>query len=252
MTQPAPATALVLGGGSDIAQAILRRLGPEGLRHAVLAARDPDVVRASIEANPLGIDDVTEVEWDALDADTHDRLVEQAFATLGRVDLVVCAVGSLGHHAGLDLPTEEAERSMRTNFAGPAAALLAVGRHLAAQGSGTIVVLSSVAGARARRSNFVYGAGKAGLDAFAQGLGDALAPSGVHVMVVRPGFVVSKMTTGLDPAPMATTPEAVAHAVAAGLARRRRTVWVPARLGPMFAVLRNVPIPVWRRIAGDR
>lgn len=252
MTQPAPATALVLGGGSDIAQAILRRLASQGLRRVVLAARDPEAVRAGLDANPLPVDEVAVVAWDALDADAHEELVARAFATLGRVDLVVCAVGSLGHHAGLDVSAEEADRSIRTNVAGPAAALLAVGRRVAAQGSGTIVVLSSVAGARARRSNFLYGAGKAGLDAFAQGLGDALADAGVRVLVVRPGFVVSKMTTGLDPAPMATTPEAVADAVAGGLAAGRRVVWVPRRLGPMFAVLRNVPHPVWRRIAGDR
>jgi decaprenylphospho-beta-D-erythro-pentofuranosid-2-ulose 2-reductase len=141
---------------------------------------------------------------------------------------------------------------VRTNFAGPAAALAAAGQVLAAQGSGTIVVLSSVAGLRARRSNYVYGSTKAGLDMFAQGLGDALAPSGARVLVVRPGFVRSKMTEGLDPAPFDTDPDTVAEAVVAALGSRREILAVPRVLGPLFVGLRATPRPLWRRIAGDR
>ncbi len=116
-----------------------------------------------------------------------------------------------------------------------------------------IVVLSSVAGARARRSNFVYGSAKSGIDAFAQGLGDALARSAVRVHVIRPGFVTTKMTDGPDPAPLATTPGAVADAVAAVRgADRNRIVWVPRVFGPAFVVFRNLPARWWRRVAGDR
>src|SRR4029450_11965014 len=97
---------------------------------------------------------------------------------------------------------------------------------LRAQGHGTIVVLSSVAGERARRSNFVYGSTKAGLDAFFQGLGDSLVGTGASVMIVRPGFVHTKMTEGLDPAPLATTPEAVAEAIVRGLERGAQRGWV--------------------------
>ena len=124
---------------------------------------------------------------------------------------------------------------------------------LVVQGRGTIVVLSSVAAVRPRKSNYVYGSSKAGLDAFAQGLGDALVDKGVNVLVVRPGFVTSKMTAGLDPAPFATRPEVVADAIADAIDRDRSgVVSVPSKLGPMFVVLRNTPRPLWRRIAGDR
>jgi decaprenylphospho-beta-D-erythro-pentofuranosid-2-ulose 2-reductase len=110
------------------------------------------------------------------------------------------------------------------------------------------VVLSSVAGERARRSNFIYGSSKAGLDAFAQGLGDALHGTGVHVMVVRPGFVRTKMTAGRAEGPMATTPEAVATAIEVGLRRRSETVWVPGALRLVMAALRHVPRAVFRRL----
>lgn len=111
-----------------------------------------------------------------------------------------------------------------------------------------MVVLSSVAAERARRSNAIYGATKAGLDALAQSLADSLAGSGVRVLVVRPGFVRTRMTAGLDPAPFATTPEAVAEATVAALAGREHTVWVPRGLRYVFAVLRHLPRPLYRRL----
>jgi decaprenylphospho-beta-D-erythro-pentofuranosid-2-ulose 2-reductase len=131
--------------------------------------------------------------------------------------------------------------------------LAALAPALIEAGSGVVVVISSVAAARARRSNFVYGASKAALDSYAQGLGDALAPHGVRVVVIRPGFVRSKMTEGLEPAPFATTPEVVGEAIAKAIDDdRSHTVWVPRILGPLLGVLRAAPRPVWRRIAGDR
>ena len=194
----------------------------------------------------------TAVRWDALEVDSHAPLVRRAVEELGTIDLVICAVGMLGHHAGLSMPPSEVDTMVRSNFAGPAAALAVVGTTMAEAGHGTIVVLSSVAGVRARRSNYVYGSTKAGLDSFAQGMGDALVGTGVRVLVVRPGFVTSKMTEGLDPAPLHTDPATVASAVAKALGSRRDIVSVPPVLSPAFAVLRNSPRGLWRRIAGDR
>ena len=242
-------SALVLGGTSDIAQAVLRELGGSGLERVVLAVRDPqDVAEVVIP----GIE-IHAVAWDALDVQAHRDLVAGAVERLGHLDLVLCAVGLLGHHAGLGMGPEDVDRMVRTNFSGPAAALAAASDQLAAQGNGTLVVLSSVAGVRPRRSNFVYGSTKAGRDAFARGLADALVGTDVRVLVVRPGFVRSRMTEGLDPAPFASSPEAVATAVGRRLRSGRGGVlWVPPLLGPLFAVLANVPAALWRRIAGDR
>jgi decaprenylphospho-beta-D-erythro-pentofuranosid-2-ulose 2-reductase len=101
-----------------------------------------------------------------------------------------------------------------------------------------------------RAANFVYGATKAGLDGFAQGLGDALAPSGARVLVVRPGFVHTRMTAGMRPAPFATTPDAVARDVVAGLRAGRSVVWSPGILRWVFVVLRHLPRAVFRRLPG--
>jgi len=247
-----PSTVLVLGGGSEIAAATVSELARRGLDAAYLAARSPAAAEELL-AGRVGQDlEVYSTRWDATDVESHDRMLDGAFAELGRVDVVLCAVGMLGHHAGLRMPPAGVDDMVRANFAGPASVLAAAAQRLRDQGSGTIVVLSSVAGQRARRSNYVYGSSKAGLDVFAQGLGDALVGSGVKVCVVRPGFVTSKMTEGLDPAPLATDPATVATAVADGIAAGREVVSVPRSLGPAFALLRNAPRGLWRRIAGDR
>jgi decaprenylphospho-beta-D-erythro-pentofuranosid-2-ulose 2-reductase len=120
------------------------------------------------------------------------------------------------------------------------------------RGSGTVVVLSSVAAVRPRKFNSVYGATKAGLDAFARGYADSLHGTGVRVLLVRPGFVIGRMTEGMRPAPLATTPERVGAAVAAALREHRRSgkevVWVPAPLAALAAVMRLIPRPLWRRL----
>jgi decaprenylphospho-beta-D-erythro-pentofuranosid-2-ulose 2-reductase len=134
------------------------------------------------------------------------------------------------------------------NYVGAASVMAALARRMSGQGHGTIVLLSSVAGERARKSNYMYGASKAGADAFAQGLGDSLGGSGVNVMVVRPGFVKTKMTAGLDPVPFSTTPDVVAGEIVKGLARGAHTVWVPPVLRVVMSVLRHVPRPVFRRL----
>lgn len=250
MTATPPRHALVLGGNSDIAVATLRRIP---LDRVVLAVRDVDAMRARLAAWPLPIANVTIEAWDALDTTAHAPLIERADAQLGGVDLVLGAVGSLGHGAGIAASPMEAAALMMSNFTGPATALTAVAQHLVARGGGTIVVLSSVAGLRARRSNYLYGSAKAGLDAFAQGLADSVADAGVRVHLIRPGFVTSKMTAGLQPAPLATTTEAVAAAIADAVrSPHSRIVHVPRVLGPMFAGMRALPRPIWRRVAGTR
>jgi decaprenylphospho-beta-D-erythro-pentofuranosid-2-ulose 2-reductase len=174
--------------------------------------------------------------------------VTRAFERAGGFDVVVLAIGVLGAQQGLDADPGEAAEVMRVNFVGCGSLLLHCLRKLREQGHGTLIVLSSVAAERPRAGNAIYAAAKAGLDALAQGLADATAASGVRVLVVRPGFVSTRMTAGLPPAPFATTPEVVADATVHALGGRAHTIWVPARLRFIFAVLRHVPRPVYRRL----
>ncbi|MGI8797548.1 MAG: decaprenylphospho-beta-D-erythro-pentofuranosid-2-ulose 2-reductase [Acidimicrobiia bacterium] len=240
---------LALGGGSDIALATCRHLVDRRARTVVLAARRPDELDTTAkELRDLGATTVEPVAFDATATDTHAAFVDETFDRFGDFDLVLVAFGVIGDQERTERDPSAAVELARVNYLGAVSVALSVARRMRSQGHGTLVALSSVAGERARRSNFVYGSTKAGLDAFFQGLGDSLAGSGVQVMVVRPGFVHTKMTKGLDPAPLSTTPEAVAAAIVDGLARGSHTVWAPPALRWVMAVLRHLPRPVFRRL----
>ena len=239
-----PQTVAAFGGNSEIARALIGRLVANGTRHVALAVRDPDHVPPLPNAGVR----VDALAFDADAVETHVGAVHEAAVRLGDIDLAVVAFGVLGDQERAERDPAVAAAMAQTNVVGGISLLVALAERMREQGHGAIVVLSSVAVERPRRSNFAYGATKAGLDAFAQGLGDALAADGVHVLVVRPGFVRTKMTAGLEPAPLATDADAVARTIEAGLRRRAHTVWVPPALRWVFAVLRHVPRPLFRRL----
>lgn len=242
-------SALVFGGASDIAQATVRSLAAGGrLRRVVLAARKPDALGPfADELRARGVE-VDPVEFDADALETHERLVAEVFERHGDLDLVLVSFGVQGEQSRQERDPREAVALLHTNLLGSVSVLLPVADRLRAQGHGDLVVLSSVAAERGRRSNFVYGASKAGLDTFCQGLGDALAGTGVRLMLVRPGFVHTKLTAGRKPAPLSTSADAVAEAIVGGLRRGAEIVWVPAVLRPVMSVLRHLPRPVFRRL----
>ena len=188
------------------------------------------------------------VQFDAVQTADHADLVARLVAAHGDLDVVVVAFGQLGDADQLATDAAAAVDLANVNFTGAVSVCTVVAEQFRRQGHGRLVVLSSVAGERVRKANYVYGATKAGIDGFAQGLGDALAGSGASVLIVRPGWVRSKMTAGMDPAPLATTPEAVAVATAKALRSGRRIVWVPAALRPLMFVARHLPARIWRRI----
>jgi decaprenylphospho-beta-D-erythro-pentofuranosid-2-ulose 2-reductase len=245
-----PQSLLLLGGTSEIGLAVAERLVRDRTRRVVLAGRDLDALRTAgerLRALAPGELDVTVLTFDAHDRASHTAVVEQAFAG-GDVDVALIAFGILGDQGRAETDADHAVEIATVNYTAAVSVAVPVAQALKAQGHGALVVLSSVAGERPRRANFVYGSSKAGLDAFATGLGDALHGSGVHVMVVRPGFVRTRMTAHLPDAPMSTTPEAVAGAVVAGLRRRKETVWAPPALRLVMSALRHTPRAVFRRL----
>lgn len=240
---------LLLGGRSEIGLAIVQRLVQAGTRTVVLAVRGGQPDESTTRGlKTLGAAIVEYVDFDITDTHSHRDVLEQVVKRFGDLDVIVDAIGELGSNERYESDPVAAADSVTVNFAGHVSAGLVVADVLKRQGHGTFVILSSVAGIRVRKANYIYGAGKAGLDGFAQGLGDALAGSGAKVLVVRPGFVRTQMTEGMPDGPLPVRPEEVAKTTVEGLRVGHQIVHVPAPLGPLFAVLRLLPRAVWRRL----
>ena len=241
-----PQTILLLGGTSEIGRAIADELISPATRTLVLACRRPDDAHPEHFARD-GLDVVVEY-FDAAETPNDDAFVRMLVTTHGDIDIAIVAFGQLGSQEEFDDDPQRAAEVIHVNYTSAVAMCLALAGQMRRQGHGHIAVLSSVAGERARASNYVYGSSKAGLDTFAQGLGDALQGSGVGVTVIRPGFVHSKMTRGMKSAPFATTPRVVGELAAAGIRSGKHTVWTPGILRYVFSILRHVPRPIFRRL----
>jgi NAD(P)-dependent dehydrogenase (short-subunit alcohol dehydrogenase family) len=240
-------TIVILGGRSEIGLAVARRLAPGAT--AVLAARRSDELAHEVQAiRHAGAAAVDTVEFDADDLAAQRDVLDGIVHRHGSLDVVVIAFGILGDQARAERDAEHARAIVHTDYVAHVTILTHLAQILRDQASGTLVVFSSVAGARVRRANYVYGSAKAGLDGFASGLADALHGSGARLLLVRPGFVIGRMTAGMAAAPLSSTPEAVADAAVAALRSGRGEVWVPRALQPIFAVARHAPRPLWRRM----
>ena len=240
-------TIVILGGRSEIGIAVARRLA-EGATVVLAARRSADLAAEVQAVRDAGAAAVDTVEFDADDLPAQRGVLDDVARRHGPLDVVVVAFGILGDQARAERDAEHARAIVHTDYVAHVTVLTHLAEILRAQGSGTIVVFSSVAGARVRRANYVYGSAKAGLDGFASGLADALHGSGVRLLLVRPGFVIGRMTEGMAPAPFSSTPDAVADATVAALRAARAEVWVPRALRPIFAVARHAPRALWRRM----
>lgn len=243
-----PQSILVLGGTSEIALATVTALPRNRIRRVVLAGR-PGALRDQAVAGlqAAGIAGVEAVDFDATATATHAAFVSAVFDA-GDVDITLLAFGVLGNQDEVEANPDLAIDVATTNYTGAVSVGLRIAQRLRQQGHGALVVFSSVAGDRARRSNYVYGSTKAGLDAFAQGLGDALHGSGAHVLVVRPGMVRTRMSAGLPEAPLTTDPDVVGAIVVSALRKGRHTVYAPGPLRLVMTALKAVPRPVFRKL----
>lgn len=242
-----PQTVLLLGGTSDIGLAVLERYAEHRPITAILAARPSarrDEAAGRIEATGST---VRTLDFDARDPHSHAGVVEAA-CTGGDVDVAIVAFSVLGDQERAWTDTAAAIELAEVNYLGAVSTGVALAERFREQGHGHIVAFSSAAGERARRSNFPYGSTKAGMDAFYTGLTEALRPAGVHVTVVRPGFVRTKMTEGAKAAPLATTPEKVAGLVVDAVTNRREQIWAPGAMRLVMSALRHLPRPVFRRL----
>jgi decaprenylphospho-beta-D-erythro-pentofuranosid-2-ulose 2-reductase len=242
-----PQSLLLLGGTSEIGLAIAMRYAKRRPLRVVLAGRLSERLDEAAEQLRGAGAFVTTVEFDALDTGSHAAVLDKAFGD-GDIDLAVVAFGLLGDAERAWQDHARAVELAQVNYTAPVSVGVLLAERLRRQGHGRIVALSSVAGERVRRANFVYGSTKAGMDGFYLGLGEALRGDGITVTVVRPGFVKTKMTEGMKPAPLSATADQVADVVVSAVTKRKELVWAPAPLRVLFSVLRHIPRPVFRRL----
>lgn len=228
-------TVLLLGESSDIGQAIADRMVAGGATTLIMAGRSPGAT-PSMPAGAV----IHRRHFDARDTASHGSFFDEVFDS-HPVDTVVLAFGVLHEQAAVDTDPLLGVEMAETNYVGAMSALLHAVDHLRRHGGGDIVLLSSVAGILPRRSNFTYGSSKAAIDFAARGLAAVAEEADVHVLIVRPGFVRTSMTAGMEPRPFAVSAETVARAVTDGLARRDRVVWVPGILRWVMGVLSLLP-----------
>lgn len=238
-----PQSLLLVGGTSEIGLAITDALS-DRLRRLVLAGRDAAALQRAAERF-AEVPEVQVVPLELNDPATFGPAIAAAFDP-GDIDVVVLASGMLGNN------DESPQLMAQVNYVGPMALGTAAVERMRRQGHGVLVVLSSVAAERPRADNYLYGSTKAGLDAWANGLADALVGSGVRVLVVRPGMVRTRMSAGSSEAPLTCEKEDVARAVAKHLVQGPPTIWVPAQLQILISGLRHLPRPVFRKVAERR
>ncbi|GAC84735.1 decaprenylphospho-beta-D-erythro-pentofuranosid-2-ulose 2-reductase [Gordonia paraffinivorans] len=244
-----PQSILVLGGSSEIGLAITAEYLSKGPARVILAALpgDPTVEAAVEKAKKAGATDVKVIDFDARATDTHREVIDKAFAD-GDVDVAIVAFGIQGDDEQAWQDHKLAVAEAEINYTAAVSVGVLLGEKLRAQGHGQIIAMSSVAGERVRRSNFVYGSTKAGLDGFYLGLGEALRPFGVRVLVVRPGQVRTRLSAHVAEAPLTVEKEDVARLVVAAAIKGKEIVWVPGTFRYIMMILRHIPRPVFRKL----
>lgn len=242
-----PQSLLLLGGTSEIGLAVAAKFAQSRPLRVILAGRPGDRIEAAAEKLRANGSTVSVLPFDARRPETHAEVVDKAFAD-GDVDVTLVAFGVLGDQEKAWTDLDTAREMVEVNYLAAVTVGVALADRLKRQGHGSLVALSSVAAERPRRSNFVYGSTKAGLDTFYTGLTDALRPSGVRVGVVRPGFVHTRMTEGLKAAPLSQTPEQVADVIVNVVRGRREQAWAPGNMRYVMTVLRHLPRAVFRRL----
>ncbi|AVL99290.1 decaprenylphospho-beta-D-erythro-pentofuranosid-2-ulose 2-reductase [Gordonia iterans] len=244
-----PKSVLVLGGSSEIGLAITAEFLSRGPMRVVLATvpNDPAADAAVEQMRAAGASTVERIDFDALDTDSHPAVLDAAFAG-GDIDVAIVAFGIQGDDEEAWQNQKLAVLEADINYTAAVSVGVLLGERMRAQGHGQIVAMSSVAGERVRRSNFVYGSTKAGLDGFYLGLGEAVRPHGVRVLVVRPGQVRTRLSAHVAEAPLTVNKEDVAQRVIAAVDKGKDVIWVPGPFRFIMMVLRHIPRPIFRKL----
>ena len=244
-----PKSVLVLGGSSEIGLAITAEYLKKGPMRVVLATMPGDPAgEAAVETmKAAGASSVERIDFDALTPDTHPAVIDQAFAG-GDIDVAIVAFGVQGVDEEVWQDQRKAVFTANINYTAAVSVGVLLGQKMREQGHGQIIAMSSVAGERVRRSNFVYGSTKAGLDGFYLGLGEALREYNIHVLVIRPGMVRTRLSAHVKEAPLTVNKEDVAKLAVSSADKGKELVWAPGPFRFVMIILRHIPRPIFRKL----
>ncbi|HLL52049.1 MAG TPA: SDR family oxidoreductase [Myxococcaceae bacterium] len=239
---------LILGANSAIAQHVARLLAARGASLYLVGRNATQLEAVRQDAAARGATRVESQALDLNDFSQHEALVDKAYAALGGLDGALVAHGILGDQAECQKSYASAERVFTTNFNSAASLLTVLANRFEAQKAGTLVAISSVAGDRGRQSNYVYGASKAALNAFLQGLRNRLFRSGVKVVTVKPGFVDTPMTAHIKKNALFASPEQVARGIVKAAQKGKNEVYVPGKWWLIMLIIKSIPEFVFKRL----
>lgn len=240
---------LIIGATSAIAEAAARMLAGQ---HSALYLVGRSAERLAAIASDLRIRGASEVEYEAQDLNdfaAHGAMLDHALHALGGLDVVLIAHGSLADQRACEESVELTMRELSTNALSVVALCTRIAPRLVRQGSGTLAVISSVAGDRGRQSNYVYGSAKALVNAYLSGLRQRLQPAGIQVLTIKPGFVDTPMTATFRKGLLWVSPQRVAAGILRAIEKRRDVVYLPGFWRPAMLIVRLIPERIFKRIA---
>lgn len=247
-TRKFPTTVLALGATSAIAEATLRLLAERGARF-YLVARNPDKLYSmAADLHTRGATGVATCAMDLDDTAAHPAMLAAAAQSLGTIELALLAHGVLGDQKNAEASYAEAEAILRTNFLSAVSLVTWLANYFESMKQGTLAVITSVAGDRARGSNYIYGASKGALNIFVDGVRNRIDRTGVQVLTIKPGFVATPMTAHLAQGPLFAKPAQVARGIVRAIEKRRDVVYLPGFWRPIMLVVRMIPGMIFKKM----
>lgn len=239
---------LIIGANSAIARACARLYAADGCDLFLIGRNAERLGELVADVGVRGAAAVSHEILDLTDHHQHERIVAAAAQTMGGIDLALICHGSLPDQEACESDYEQAQREILINGLSVISLLTALAPVMREQGHGTLAVITSVAGDRGRQPNYTYGAAKALVSTYLQGLRGRLHPAGVHVVDIRPGLVDSPMTAHLEKGLLWSSPERVARGIVGAVARRRHVVYVPGYWRAIMFIVRLIPETLFKRL----
>ncbi|MBB5341162.1 SDR family oxidoreductase [Tunturiibacter gelidoferens] len=247
-TSTTPRKILVLGATSGIAEATCRIWAAQGASLFLVARNAEKLAAVAADLKTRGASYIDTAVADLDDTDQHPSLLAHAVNSLTGMDIAYLAHGVLGDQTDAERDFNTAAQILHTNFMAPVSLLTWLANFCVQRRSGTLAVLSSVAGDRGRKSNYVYGSSKAGLSAFLGGLRNRIDREGVTVLTIKPGPIKTAMTAGMPKSEKFADVDSVAESIVSAIDKRRDILYVPFQWQPIMFIIRNIPEMVFKKL----